>query len=178
MKRTNILVVSIVFLVAAIPCLGQGFGNECTLAGTWYGGSEGTSKYVATIVPTRANHYSAVFDGAYSMAPLGFPVKTIWSSQFVKQNKGEYEYKGTAIGLLNRSAEFPPTGPPEIGAVRFHAKLDGCDTLKMVYDFFGGYFWGDKVPFRDPPDYIVAPTPFEETYRRVPTVCPVCPFAP
>jgi hypothetical protein len=45
-------------LLANVPCLTQpGAGNDCTLAGTWYGGS--VVAYQLTIVPSvPAGHYT------------------------------------------------------------------------------------------------------------------------
>ena len=56
----------VVFLVvAALPCLAQpGMGNDCTIAGTWYGGS--VVAYQMTVTPTTpAGHYIVMAEPMY-----------------------------------------------------------------------------------------------------------------
>jgi hypothetical protein len=44
-----------------------------------------------------------------------------------------------------------------------------------MFDFFGAHAWlSNKTPFLHPPDMIPGPTPFVETYKRMPTICGVC----
>jgi hypothetical protein len=143
--------------------------------GTWYGGGDSTVKYVAVITPLRGGRFQLVFHGAYDMTLLGFPVMTIVPGEFKREQYGEWDYVGTAVGLAGTSASMPPSTLPNILAVRYRARLEGCDTLLVQHDFFGGYLWGRR-PLIDPPDYFPAPTPIDETYRRLPLAWPACPI--
>ena len=65
--------------------------------------------------------------------------------------------------------------------MKVHSVLRGwmeftdCDNLKISYDFFGGYFDLNKVPFVDPPEVsYLPPEGLIETYHRMPTKCPAC----
>ena len=148
----------------------------CDVSGTWYGGGDAT-KYLMTIVPRPGpgDSYTAIGDGAYSLAALGYPVKTTWSNTLVRRHghrPATYDVYG--IGMVNNNAGFPAPSP-DIQAVHGIAYLVDCNTLKFDYDFFGGYFWPtDKIPLLSPPDYVVVPPPFSETYRRMPTKCTQC----
>lgn len=150
----------------------QGFGNECTPAGTWWGGSDNLPdhagfKYLMTIVPSRAGNFSVLFNGAYSMNDAGFPVETQWSGELVKKRGN---YKLFLIRLVNTDATFPPQQLPLIQAVTADLEFTDCDTISVVFDFFGIYFWDSgSVPFVDPPDAPGPPTPIYETYKRMPT---------
>jgi hypothetical protein len=140
------------------------------MAGTWFGGGD-AAKYLAVITPGASNDFNLVFDGAYSLTTLGFPVKTIWSGSIVRTNTTFDLY---AIGMTNASTGFPaPT--PDVWAVHAKVRLTDCNTLHIDYDFFGAYYWSsNKTPFVDLPDYVVAPPPFSETYKRMPTTCQQC----
>ena len=174
----RLLIVLIAFaLFAATPYSAQdistqGFGNKCTPAGTWWGGSDNLPdhagfKYLMTIIPSRAGRFSAIFNGAYSMNDIGFPVETQWTGELVKKRGG---YELFLIRLVNIDASFPPQALPLIQAVRADVELVDCNTISVVFDFFGIYFWDSgSVPFVDPPDAPGPPTPIFETYKRMPT---------
>ena len=149
---------------------GQGQGS-CSMAGTWYGGSD-AAKYLGYITPGAGNDFSTLFDGAYSLGTLGFPVKTVYSGS-ISKNQRTFDFY--AVGLVNDTTAFPAP-VPQINAVHATVTFIDCDTLRFDYDFFGGYLWNsNKAPFLDPPDYVVSPPPFSEVYRRMPTACPQCP---
>jgi hypothetical protein len=171
------LVIIAATLVAATPYSAQdistqGFGNKCTPAGTWWGGSDNLPvhagfKYLMTIVPSRAGRFSVLFNGAYTMHDIGFPVETQWTGELVKKSGN---YKLYLIRLVNADASFPPQQLPLIQAVTADVKFVDCDTISVVFDFFGIYFWDSgSVPFVDPPDAPGPPTPIYETYKRMPT---------
>ncbi len=180
MKPTSILAFCVVLFAAALPCFGQ--GNACSPVGSWWGGADLIPDgYLALFTPRPvkgdplgANHYTMTFHGAYSPESQGLFATTLFSGPLDKKQTGEYEYEGTGVALANTKNTFP--GEVIIIAARFRFKFDGCDTLKDNIDFFGGYFMGNgKVPFKDVPDFEIAPTPITETYHRVTTDCPACP---
>ncbi len=47
--RSIIILLTGMMAAAVHPCLAQGFGNDCTPAGTWYGGSVNGAKYLLTV---------------------------------------------------------------------------------------------------------------------------------
>lgn len=152
--------------VASLETGGEG-GRPCTPAGAWYGGSDGTIKYVAAITPMGDDRFLLTFDGAFDMSAAGFPVTTIMPGEFRKQRRGHWQYAGTALGLASTSTTLPPAEPPFVLVVRYRLRLEDCDTLKMQHDFFGAYPWGSR-PLVDPPLFEPAPTPIDETYTRLP----------
>ena len=172
MKRT--ILVAIFSASVAMSGFAQN-QNSCSPAGAWYGGSEGTVKYLGSITPIDGSTYTLLFDGAYSTKDIGFPVKTIFAGTFKAQKYGEYLFEGSGGGLANPSDAMPPKTGPAILVVHFRMRFEDCNTLKFDYDFFGGYFMGNgKVPFVDVPDFFPAPVPIHETYKRLPINCPLC----
>jgi hypothetical protein len=175
--RRFLFVIIAIVLIAVMPYSAQdistqGFGNRSTPAGTWWGGSDNLPahagfKYLMTIVPSRAGRFSVLFNGAYTMHDIGFPVETQWTGELVKKSGS---YKLYLMRLVNSDASFPPQELPVIQAVTADVEFVDRDTLSVVFDFFGVYFWDSgSVPFVDPPDAPGPPTPIYETYKRMPT---------
>jgi len=144
---------------------------SCSMEGTWYGGSA-LAKYLITITAAPGGDYAMTGYAAFSQATLGYPVTTAFSNSIVRSRGGAWEFFG--IGMVNRSSGFPaPT--PEVWAVHGTARLTDCSTLQLDYDFFGAYLLPtEKKPFLSPPDYVIVPPPFSETYQRMPTTCTQC----
>jgi hypothetical protein len=165
-------------IVLSTPCLqAQDWSTKgCGLTGTWYGGGEVT-RYLLTLVPRAGfgESYTLIFNGAFSSTAIGYPVATAFTGTVTRRYwQGDNPYAITFGGMMNKSSGFPaPT--PDVWALHATAKLTDCDTLVINYDFFGGYLWPtDKVPLVSPPDYVPVPTPFSETYKRLPTTCSQC----
>jgi hypothetical protein len=173
-----ILAGSALFAMASLSAssLAQAQGRaKCSPVGTWYGGSEGTAKYIASITPIDENRFNIVWSGAFSLAQLGFPVATLIPGEFKQERHGQWDYEGTAGGFGETSDAFPPAAYPDLWVVHYRIQLEGCNTMIVRHDFFGGYTWAsNKTPFVDQPDYPVAPTPIVETYKRLPGKCPIC----
>ena len=168
------LSVTMLLALLAIPCWAQENKN-CSPAGTWYGGSDTTAKYMAFISPLEGNRFSIIWDGAYDTAGLGFPVSTKIYGEFRQEKYKEFRYAGTALGMTNTSADFPPKGNPALMGVHYRVRMDGCDAMVVVHDFFGGWWWDShKTPFVDQADFVAAPTPIVETYKRLSIHCPAC----
>ena len=148
---------------------------QCSPAGTWYGGSEGTAKYIASITPLAENRFNIVWSAGFSVAQLGFPVMTLIPGEFQQKRHGQWEYEGTAAGFGEKSNAFPPATYPDLWVVHYRVRVEGCNIMIVQHDLFGGYTWAsNKTPFVDQPDYPVAPTPIVETYKRLPGKCPIC----
>lgn len=166
----TILVILIAILVA-VPSFAQTLPRSCTVAGVWYGGSV-NAKYMLAIVEDPGGNYTMAGLPGFSLATWGFPVLSDFWSVLLKVPGDHVEFFGT--GLLNSSTNFPAPNA-ELWAVHGTGYLTACDSLQLDYDFFGAYFIPtDKVPFTSPPDYVVVPPPFSETYTRVPTKCTQC----
>jgi hypothetical protein len=159
-------------LTGVTASFADGLGDRCTPVGTWYGGAEGSAKWLLTVVPTRPGHYSMVFDEGFTPAIAKL---SPFSGELVRLSDGRY--KGNAIALANTSATPPPLGGPNpaIWAIREFGALTDCDTLEFVIDFYGIYNWG-RTPFLDPPDGSRLPPEgfVKEVYVRMPRRCLAC----
>ena len=176
----------LVAVCASLPCFAEdGLGNNCTIAGTWYGGS--VVAYQLTI--DRADptgHYSFTFDPIYvnPQAPLMAKVT------------GELEKHGRFFegSMLSLSSSSQAPGPnyqmPDLNVGWNSMQLVDCNTIKNTIPFFGVYFgagiwqpgspWTGpawirgKVPLADPPDVDMIPIltgemkPIVEIYHRLP----------
>ncbi len=191
---------SLVFLVllTAVCCVAQmhsqlqpvahpGFGNDCTPAGSWYGGS--VVGYQLTIVPTNpAGRYTTFGQGIYKASAI---TATITGEISRKGNV----FEGSFLSLTGDDSfvNLPPAANgkmPDLEVGWEVVKMLDCNTLQVTIPFFGSYFatniwqpgspWGGptwlnlKVPFVDPPDIDWIPIltndtkPIVETYHRVP----------
>lgn len=180
MRTNNTLALSLSILAVAVLLSPAALWSQeaatvpasCTMAGQWYGGSPGVW-YLLTITPHPGGEYTMIGAAAFSQASLGYPITTIFSNSIVKVRGNTYEFFG--VGMVNTSDGFPAPNP-ELWAVHGTARLTGCGTLQLDYDFFGAYYMpSDKKPFLDAPDYFLEPPPpFSETYQRMPTRCKQC----
>lgn len=173
MIRVISLVLSL--LPAAITCLGQGIGNDCSLAGTWYGVGDG-AKYLMTIIPIRGNEYATIVHPGFKPK---VPALAAYSGVTIMKS-GNF-YTSNLIALANTSDLPPLPGSPslfpQIWAVRSLIHLLDCNTLHNEIVFWGAYLsTSNKVPFQDAPDaYLLQPPATEiETYRRMPKDCAIC----
>jgi hypothetical protein len=167
--------IGLLVLLAPVVSAAQAAKPECSPVGTWYGGGDGTIKYIAVVTPLTGNRFQVIFHGATDATAIGFPVNTITPGEFRKEKQGEWDYVGTAMMLMGTSTSMPPASNPDIWVVRYRVRLEACDTLKVQHDLFGGYHWDSpSKPLIDLPDYLIAPTPIDETYTRLPIDCPAC----
>jgi hypothetical protein len=171
--RTILLTAILIMPAFATGAQAQGFGTECTPAGTWYGGAEGSgAKYLLTVTRVGLRDFAATFDP-------GFVPKVSHLTAFSGRldQRSRHTYEAHVIALVNLTPTPPPDGGPaaEVWAVHGLVTMRTCSTLEFVIDFFGGYaggaFWGVKSPFQDEPDYLrlAEGLTIVETYRRVPT---------
>jgi hypothetical protein len=168
MKKASLFLAGMVLL--ACSCLAQGFGNDCTPAGVWYGGSDASAKYILAITPGRAGHFNMTASQGFTSR---LPHITPWVGELIKTAKG---WEAVEIALTNNDTTPPPAGAnPDLRAVRETVKFDGCDKLLVTINFYALYNWG-SVPFADEPAaYLLGPGETEaEIYSRVPTTCKVC----
>ena len=113
----------LLLLILAMPCLGQGFGNDCTVAGVWYGGDPAVgAKYLLTIVPTRAGQFvRGVPDGLWrTFDSQG----TVASEATWRDGKTPVNVSG---GLESKGHPIAATGIANIWEVCHHLRGEAGD---------------------------------------------------
>ena len=172
---------AVVVVLAAVQCFAQqGVGNNCTLAGTWYGGS--VVAYQMTIVPSvPAGHYTLFYDGIFKATPIA----AMGTGRLVKHGK---VYEGSSLSLVGDDSfiNMPPGANgkmPDVEAVWASMEMVDCNTMRSTVWFFGTYFaaniwepgivWKAGKPLVDPPDIdwiniLNNGHPIVETYHRLP----------
>ncbi len=185
--RSKCLLAMIVFALAAMPCLAQGYGRVCDPTGTWLGGSDPSAPgYQLTVVPQTAGRYSAtyqaIFDpGAHLTAYTGELVKT-----------GAQNYTGYIVAGLSENQAMVDyyasigvtveVGSPEVDAAYEKIVMLDCNTIQSTITWFGWYLpmTNDKIPFVTQPEVefirdFLGGEPIVETYHRVSADnCRVC----
>jgi len=175
-------------LYAVLPCFAQqGEGNECTPAGTWYGGS--VVAYFQTIVPAGpAGHYTGMAQPMYKNAVMS----TSYAGSLVKNGK---VYEGPTMSLTTQDPAYSGQPPfanlPDMIVGWMSVEMVDCNTLKNTISFLGLYFgagiwqpgtpwtginWisSGKIPLVSEPDVDLIPVltgdvkPIVETYHRLP----------
>ena len=138
MLRRCFLVFILLFAVSTLAQ--QGMGNDCTPAGTWYGGS--VVAYQLTVAPSApAGHYTFIFQGIYTPPPPT-TIAAFVSGEMVK--KGNV-YEGSMLSLGGDNAFLNPN-PAAIGKMPdlevgwVSMEMVDCNTIKNVIPFFGIYF--------------------------------------
>ena len=169
MFKFTVAVIVATTVVVAAPCLAGGLGQQCSPAGTWYGGNDlvPNVNYLLTIIRNGPRTFTATFQGAFSLEGLyGFPsVSTQWSGELVRTADSVYKFR--ILSLENwDAANFPPSQPSLINGVEGEMEFSDCDVAASTITFFGVYPWG-ATPFVDTP-IIEPPTPIYETYYRIP----------
>jgi hypothetical protein len=174
MRKTAALLLFI--SLGLLPCLAEDHSHECSLAGSWYGGSPSAAKYLLQITHEQNGLYNATYYGGFTPAITRL---SPWTGSIMKGKHGEYIGRGIALANYDATAaNLPSAVPPDIWAVRELIVFDGCDKLVSTIVFYKGYHWG-KTPFVDLPDYDRMPpgaTTVQEIYTRMPmcaeAVCP------
>ena len=181
------LLLMIIFVSVAVPCLAQGYGSACDLSGTWIGGSDPSVPiYKLTFVPVAAGQYSAM--GQF------IPNIGLYYSNYTGQVRkdGPKTYSGNMVASfeINQSSiEFYATlgidltlNDTEVDGVHDTFVLLDCNTLQGTIDWFGWYLpiTNEKIPFVTQPEVefirdFNGGVSIIETYRRVPSDnCPAC----
>jgi hypothetical protein len=186
--RNKCLLAMIMFVSVAVPCLAQGYGRACDLAGTWLGGSDPkVPGYKLTVVPVAAGRYSVTYE------ILSNPGLYYSSYTGELRKDGAQSYAGCAVASfeINQAnaawylAQFGISvnvGDFELDAVHETVVMLDCDTLQGTIGWFGWYvpFTNAKVPFVTKPEIeaissLCGGQPIVEIYHRVSgESCPAC----
>ncbi len=188
MKRANILVMFVMLLASVAPCLGQATGTKgCDLSGAWY--SSGDWRYTFTIVPIGDGHYVSQSQYGFDNHAFGYVAWTDWNGEITRGKAQTYDSYGISMWVWPPAPGADPNLPPppeqlELDIVRSHIQfVNDCNTFQSTIDVYGGYYpWtAEVVPFATEPDInylelLYGGESIVETYHRIPTVCPNCPF--
>ena len=186
MRLKSVLISIAVLLAAAVPGFAQGAGTNCDIAGTWYGGSDPNTPYIWTITPMVGGRYSSVAQQAYPFSLIAeYAGTTNWAIDITKLNARDYESYGMSYWTYRWAGTDQPQ-LPELDIVRSRLRLVDCNTIENTIDAFAVYFHFNSTsmtPFVTPPDLdllelFTGGDPIVETYHRMPTSCPACPFTP
>jgi len=162
MQIRKLLLLGVLLSSAALSAMAQ----ECSPAGTWYGGSD--FKYLITIIPTSGNHFTVIYDPTYTLDLYGFPYNTKYTGEMIRKGNN---LKVNAMNIFNMDSTILPPDVTKLNiwAITQTGKLIDCDTLEITDVFAGGYYWtSNKVPLKDTPDYPL-PVTGVETYNRLPS---------
>jgi hypothetical protein len=147
-------------ILLVLPCYAQqGQGNECTPAGTWYGGS--VVAYHMTVTPAGpAGHYVVTAQGMYKNTVMN----TLYAGISIKNGR---VYEGNGMSLATTDPDFlnpPPIGKlPDIISGWFSMEMVDCNWIPNA-----------KIPLVNEPDVDMIPIltgdvkPIVETYHRLP----------
>jgi len=193
MRRSSCWVmISLLFTLSASAFAQEGKGNDCTIAGVWYGGS--VVAYRLTVIPAGpAGHYIVLGEGMYKNGVMS----TTFTGESVKNGN---RYEGNLMALTTQDPQYfnppPYTRLPDIAVGWASMEMTDCNTIQNTLPFYGLYFgapskaglgiwepgtpWSGinwvtngKVPLADPPDVDLIPVltgdtkPIVETYHRV-----------
>ncbi len=169
--RTTVVAVIICCAFLSVSTFAQ-TRSACSPIGTWYGGSNDV-KALMTIAPITGAKFTIRAEIVGDVAAAGAPAWTSWTGQLVRSDANRYV--SHEISMYTSSPTFPPAPDSyELDGVRGYLSFTDCNNIRFTYDFYGVYFDLNKVPFVDSPDINVDMSGSLETYRRVPTACPVC----
>jgi len=144
--------------LCASPLLAGGVGNQCGLAGTWWGQNfEYEQEYLVTIVPIGGGRFSAVVEGVNDFPP--YEKFTSWRGEAIKTGSDTFAWNQILFGTV-LGAEVP-----DIFAVRGEIDLVDCDHFDASFTFGAVYAWG-QVPFVDEP--LLELPPSSASYTRMP----------
>jgi hypothetical protein len=187
MNRAMLLIVFCALLV--IPSLAQNPQNQtnCSLTGTWLGGSDptGIPSYQATITPEADGRYMVLYQAMYDPGTHF----TSWTGELRKgEGKTYSEYAAATYIISQDMADFYQTigiqvdpGSFEVDGVYTQKRMLDCNTFQSTITWFGWYIpiTAEKIPFVTPPEVEFihdanGGQPIVEIYHRVGPDCPIC----
>ncbi|MHB8799863.1 MAG: hypothetical protein ACYDBY_15500 [Thermoanaerobaculia bacterium] len=187
MKVTSVLCAIALLACPALAETGRS-ASACDLTGTWYGGSDVATPYLAAFTPADAGPYSpfgpdrytVTFQLAANLSSLGLASWTSWFGEAVRTGPRRFEVFTIMYIVMTPelAAESGVDGTlPELSAVHGVVELSGdCASMTQTIDRYDDILAFDSsvmVPFETPPDFewiSLIGAPIVETYRRMPTV--------
>jgi hypothetical protein len=184
MRTKSLLLAAATVLTFSAPALAQGSGNTCDISGTWYGGGDPQFQYLLTITPIAAGRYYSNAQPGFDNHPAGYVSWTNWTGEATRTGGRTFDLYEMSYWTWDpdaaAAAGVDPT-LPEVDAVRGRVQLVDCNTMTITIDVYAVYFsfTPDKTPFVTPPDLdVLQGGTIVETYHRMPTACPACPYPP
>jgi hypothetical protein len=191
----SLCVISCALLVLiAFPALAQSSSPDnlsllsanpasCSLAGTWYAGSDPTYSYLWSFTPSAQDRFFSVTElagaGVLDPSVWGYMWTTAWSGEAVKTGPATYEWWGIQYLIWDPAAADGAGvdgSSPELDVGHSTIRFLDCNTLISTIDYYGGYFAFDnatETPFVTPLDVnwldVYGVTTIVETYHRMPT---------
>jgi hypothetical protein len=183
MRIKSLMLGTVLVIATAAPGFAQGAGNSCDISGVWYGGSDPQYPYVVTITPIAAGRYQFVAQLGADIRPLGYLSSTNWLGEVGKASAQKYDIYAMSYWVWDPDAAAEngiDPSLPELDIVRSHVRFLDCNTFVNTIDVYGAYYaFNPDVtrPFVSPLDVdFMGGATLDETYRRMPTVCPTCPL--
>lgn len=185
------LISGVLLILVAIPTLGQtslpgdrsptANPASCSLAGTWFGGSDPSYSYLQSFTPTAQDRYFNVAElagaGVLDPSVWGYMWTTAWNGEAVKSGPNRYEAWGIQYLIWDPAAAAAAGvdgSSPELDVVHSTLQFVDCNTLISTIDYYGGYFAFDnatETPFVTPLEVnwleVYGVTTIVETYHRM-----------
>jgi len=185
MNKTILLIISCALLVS--PGLAQNPQHNCSMVGTWLGGSDpsGIPYYQMTITSEVDGKLLVAYQAMYGPG-IHY---TSWTGEAKKGTAKTSEYALATYIITQEMADFylqnfgiqVDPGSFEADGIYTHARMLDCDTIESTITWFGWYIpiTPDTVPFVTQPqiEYIRdlnGGQPIVEIYRRIGPNCPIC----
>ena len=118
-------------LLLVLPGFAQN-SPACSLAGTWYGGSD--YKYISTITPITGQTFAITSDPVFDNASFGYKAWTPWSGEIIRTTARRYVTQ--VVGMFTTSSELPPPANSyELDGARAWVEFIDCDHLQFRTTF-------------------------------------------
>jgi len=118
-------------LLLVLPGFAQN-SPACSLAGTWYGGSD--YKYISTITPITGQTFAITSDPVFDNASFGYKAWTPWSGEIIRTTARRYVTQ--VVGMFTTSSELPPPANSyELDGARAWVEFIDCDHLQFSTTF-------------------------------------------
>jgi len=186
----NVAVVLVFLFGSVAACLGQsGTNANCTLAGTWYGGSPdaGFPYYHMTLTPLTSSSFSTRGQYDSEIGSLGYLHATDWTGDLTQNGKKTFRGFIMSMWQWDPASNLLPPGVdaalPEMDFIPYNVEFLDCNSFKGTIHHWYVYFnfTNDIKPLSKqsrPPDLVMDfDPPIVEIYHRAPNSCPGCPFA-
>ena len=179
----------VMLLAIALPAVADDAASPnaaagpCSLAGTWYGGSDPAYPFIWTNTPIAGNRYTTYAEAGADNLPYGYKAQTGWLGEMARDNDGVYHSWGLSYWVWDPDAATAAgvdSSLPELDIVHSTIALTDCNTMTSTIDTYAAYFTfnpSERSPFIDAPDLdfleVLGLTTLVETYHRMPRLADI-----